>query len=86
MAELISMSVYKIQPKLSTTGAMEIVDGNITKAISPETLISAENLSTNLRNAWAIPGIYGKVLVDNNGLTEEYYTSQTVAQLVTAAG
>lgn len=92
MAELINASVYKIQPKLTTSGnpqgAMEFqLDyANKSKAISPENIVGIEDIPTNTRAAWQTPGIYGKLILNEGGVLNEYYTSQTVAQLVTAAG
>lgn len=92
MAELINISTYKIGPKLpaagGATGQMEYLQdaANKPKGVSPENVISVDEIPTATRVAWQTPGIYGKIVVNEGGLVQEYYTSQTVAQLVTAAG
>lgn len=85
-AELISVSQYNIGPRQGgTPGQMEYVDANIVHGVSPENLVSVENLSSTLRDTWKTPNIYAKVIESQGGLLKEYYTSETVAQIVAKA-
>lgn len=86
MANLVQANIYNIQPKLSNTGQMEIVDANLVKTIPPARVITMDTLSNTLRTAWNLPQIYSKMIVNEGEIEKEYYTSQTVAQLITAAG
>jgi len=92
MAELINASVYRIEPKLTTSGnpqgAMQYQKdfANNSKGVSPESIVSLDAVPATTRAAWQTPEIYAKLITNEGGVLQEYYTSQTVAQLVTAAG
>ena len=85
MAELISLSVYNLQPpKLNT--ATPIVESVFQRAFSPESITGAEGLSDAQRIATGLPRIYSKVVTNEGGVQKEYLVAETVAQILTKAG
>lgn len=80
MAELISLSVYRIEPKLGTT---PVVLDTYQRAFSPEDIKGAEDIPAVQRIATALPRIYAKVVTSEGGVQKEYLVAETVAQIIT---
>lgn len=82
MAELISLSVYKIEPKLGSTPVITEV---AQKPFDPKNLEQIDDIPAAQRIATALPRIYGKVVANEGGLLKEYLVAETAAQIVTKA-
>ncbi len=79
MGNLISISVYRIEPKIGTT---PVVLETYQKGLPPFEITSIEDIPAATRIATALPRIYGRVITNEGGVQKEYLVAETVAQVL----
>ncbi len=82
MANVISINVYNILPKLGTT---PVVDSTYQKALPYQEITSVEDIPAATRIATALPRIYGHVVTNEGGVQKEYLVAETVEQILAKA-
>jgi len=82
MANVISISVYRIEPKLGTT---PVVLEAYQKGLPYQEITGVEDIPSATRIATALPRIYGRVTTNEGGVQKEYLVAETVAQILVKA-
>lgn len=82
MANLISISVYRLEPKIGSTPVVAEVYQH---GLPFSAIRGIDDLPAAQRIATALPRIYGKVITVEGGVEKEYLVAETVAQILTKA-